>query len=116
MIRAFIVAATLLASGAALADTLLTPSFRVEIKVNCAEGNVSCDDVLYTGTNLRTGESLILRGRTMHAVCVDGVTPCRFLGYEFRSANIRYTVLETGELVVTQGGKVMIREPGVWQH
>lgn len=115
MIRHLIFAAVFLAATTSHAETLLTPSFKVEIKVNCAEGNVTCDDVTYTGTSRRTGQSISLRGRTMHTLCADGVTPCRFLGYEFRNGNIRYLVLEGGELLVTQGGRVVVRETGAWQ-
>ena len=31
--------------------TLVTNSFIIRIKLNCAEGNVSCDDVTYVGTS-----------------------------------------------------------------
>lgn len=99
----------------ARADTLTTPSFVIDIKVNCEEGNVSCDDVSYTGTSRKTGKSIKLRGKTMHTLCADGVTPCRFLGYEFRNGKTSYKVFEGGELSVTQGKKVILEEKGEWQ-
>lgn len=84
--------------------------------MNCAEGNVSCDDVRYEGKNRRSGQSLVLRGKTMHSLCADGVTPCRFLGYEFRNGAVRYRVFESGGLRVTRGNKVLVDESGEWQR
>jgi len=97
----------------ACADTLRTPSFVIDIQ-GCEEGVVSCDDVVYTGTSKRTGKSIKLRGKTLHTVCADGVTPCRFLGYEFRKGGVYYRVLEDGRLLVTQGKKVLVEEAGEW--
>lgn len=107
---------TLLTAGASYADTLVTPSFRIEITVNCAEGNVTCDDVTYVGTSKRSGEAISLHGKTMHSMCADGVTPCHFQGYEFKSGTTRYIVLESGELIVKQGQKVLVQEHGEWQQ
>jgi hypothetical protein len=103
-------------AGRAQADTLTTASFSVQIRVNCAEGNVVCDDVGYEGTNRRTGQSLVLRGKTLHSLCADGVTPCRFLGYEFRNGRFRYVVYDSGSLRVTRGNKVLVDETGEWQR
>ena len=100
--------------GQACADTLTTPSFVVDIQVRCEEGAISCDDVLYTGTSKKTGNSIKLRGKTLHTLCADGVTPCRFLGYEFRKGGVYYRVLEDGSLLVMQGKKVLVEETGKW--
>lgn len=104
--------ALLLFAGAANADTLRTPSFVVVIKSNCAEGNVTCDNVAYNGTSKKTGKSIRLRGKTLHT-WNKGV-PGRFLGYEFSSGKTRYQVLEDGSLVVTLGTKVILSEQGEW--
>lgn len=109
-------AAALLLAVSARADTLLTPSFSIEIKVHCAEGDVSCDKVGYVGKNRKTGSAVSLRGKTLHTLCADGVTPCRFLGYEFKNGDVRYRVLESGELLVTQGKKVLVQEQGEWRY
>jgi hypothetical protein len=93
-------------------STLTTPSFVIEIKVNCAEGNVTCDNVTYVGTSKKSGKSITLRGRTKHSMCADGVTPCGFQGYEFRNGATYYRVLEDGSLLVTQGEKVVLEEKG----
>ena len=99
------------AQGAA--STLTTPSFVIEIQ-GCEEGVVSCDDVLYTGTSKKTGKSIKLRGKTLHTLCADGVTPCRFLGYEFRKGGVYYRVMEDGSLLVMQGKKILVEETGEW--
>lgn len=106
--------ALLLLAGAANAGTLRTPSFVVVIKSNCAEGNVTCDNVTYTGTSKKTGKSIRLRGKTLHT-WKDGV-PNRFLGYEFKNGNTHYEVLEDGSLVVTLGTKVILSEHGEWDR
>lgn len=99
----------------ASAGTLTTPSFTIEIKVNCAEGNVTCDNVTYVGTSKKTGKSIILRGKTKHSMCADGVTPCGFQGYEFKNGTTYYRLLEDGSLLVMQGKKVLLEEKGTWE-
>jgi hypothetical protein len=49
-------------------------------------------------------------------MCADRVTPCRFLGYEFVRGNLRYVVLESGNLHVTRGKSVLVQEAGEWQQ
>lgn len=105
----------LVAAHTADAETLVTATSTISIRLNCAEGNVSCDDVAFTSTDRRSGRTLRLRGRTLHTLCADGVTPCRFLGYEFARGATRYTVLEEGMLVVRRGGKVLLEQAGQWQ-
>lgn len=115
MKRILLAITLLLGMSLARAGTLTTPSFVVKVTVNCAEGNVTCDDVTYVGTSRKTGKSIKLRGKTMHTLCADGVTPCRFLGYEFRNGKIDYQVTEDGQLTVTQGKKTLLSEKGEWQ-
>jgi hypothetical protein len=105
----------LVCSAAANSATLVTPSFVIDIKVNCAEGNVTCDDVTYIGKSKKSGNSVKLRGRTKHSMCADGVTPCGFQGYEFRSGDAYYRVLEDGQLLVMKGKRVLVEERGEWQ-
>ena len=116
MKQAFIFAGLLALASGAYAETLNTPSFTIEIKVNCPEGDVTCDNVSYLGKSKKSGNSISLRGRTMHRLCADGKTPCRFLGYEFKRGDTRYLVQESGELLVTQGKKVLVQEQGEWQY
>jgi hypothetical protein len=105
----------LLAKGA-IADVLTTKQFRIEIQRKCAEGNVTCDRVSYRGEDLKTGKSILLSGKTMHAKCADGVTPCRFLGYEFRNRGYRYIVTEGGRLDIYQGRKLILSQSGAWER
>jgi hypothetical protein len=54
-------------SAAANSATLVTPSFVIDIKVNCAEGNVTCDDVTYIGKSKKSGNSVKLwKDETQH--------------------------------------------------
>ena len=107
--------AGMLAAAPARAETLDTPSFTIAIERHCAEGNVSCDKVGYTGTSKKNGKAIRLNGKTMHTLCADGVTPCRFIGYEFRNGNVNYTVSDGGELTVTIGRKLVLQERGEWK-
>jgi hypothetical protein len=100
----------------AIAETLTTKQFRIEIQRKCAEGNVTCDRVSYLGKDLKTGKSLRLSGRTTHSLCADGVTPCQFLGYEFQNQNYRYVVTDGGLLRVYQGEKLLLSQQGKWNR
>jgi len=116
MKRLFLVPIAMLLAIASHAETLITPSFTIRIQVNCAEGNVTCDNVTYVAKSKKSGKVLSLRGTTLHSKCADGVTPCRFQGYQFRSGEIQYVVLETGDLIVTHGKKILVQEHGEWQQ
>jgi hypothetical protein len=112
---------TLLVAAPARADPdegaqiLDTPGFTIRIEVRCPEGNVTCETVAYRGKSKRTGQVLALMGRTAHTTCADRVTPCRFLGYIFRSGAYSYFVSEAGDLVVSKGDKELVREAGAWR-
>jgi hypothetical protein len=97
------------------AEILETPSFLVTIDAGCAEGEVACKQAVYTGKSKKSGKSITLRGETLHSMCADGVTPCRFLGYRFKSGAIVYTVTEGGELIVNDRHKTLVHEQGVWR-
>jgi len=99
--------------GAAQAATLTTPSFVVIVTENCKE-DVACQDVSYVGTDRKSGETIRLKGRTLVAMCGDGVTPCHHIGYEFRNGEIRYFVSEDGLLEVSKQHKVLVHESGTW--
>ena len=102
-------------AGVCDARTLSTPSFEVTIETLCEAGNVSCDDVSYTGVSKKTGKSISLKGSTHHSRCADGVTPCRFLGYIFRNGDVSYVVTEEGLLVVSRKSRVLMQEAGHWK-
>jgi hypothetical protein len=102
---------TLLAfANNARAETFRTQHFQVTITPACAEGNVTCRDITYQGKNLTTGATITLKGRTVHSLCADGVTPCAFQGYEFRHGEYRYFVGPSQTLTVLKGGRVILQE------
>ena len=51
---------------AATQQTLETSGFTVKIVQQCEEGNVTCDDVRYTGTSKKTGKFSWLKFKTSH--------------------------------------------------
>lgn len=106
----------LLLAGPAFADKLITENYTIEIQQNCGEGYVTCDDVSYHGTSHKTGKQLRLKGETLSRMCADGVTPCQFLGYEFKNGDTTYRVFDSGQLLVEQNGKTLVDESGEWQY
>lgn len=104
----------LLLCNTALAGTLITQNFQITISSNCEEGVVICNNISYQGVNLNTGESIRLVGKTLHRTCADGITPCRFIGYEFRNGNYRYIVTQDGILLVYEAEKLLLEESGTW--
>ncbi len=99
-----------------LGDQLTTKNYVITITRHCQEGEVTCDKVTYQGVSKKSGQAITLKGNTKHTMCADGVTPCQFLGYEFKAGNITYLVLETGLLRVLKGeNKVLVEEQGEWK-
>jgi hypothetical protein len=115
LISPIAIAFILLLCGQANAGTLTTKQFKIKIDRNCEEGVVVCDRISYRGTDLRTGKSIRLSGKTVHTLCADKVTPCRFLGYEFRNNNYRYFVSDNGMLEIYQGKKIILSQQGTWE-
>ena len=60
----------------------------------------------------KSGNRGALKGKSLHAMCADGATSCRVLGYRFKIGNATYLVLEVGQLQVAVGGKVVLDESG----
>lgn len=116
MIRFFILCLCFLGFSVQ-ADTLTTKNYVVTIDRHCDEGHVSCSNVSYLGRSKISGNSIRLKGETLHSLCADGVTPCRFLGYRFKNEDIQYIVFESGLLQVRQGtDKILLEEQGVWTY
>lgn len=92
-----------------------TPGYTVRLEIGCNEGEVTCDRVTYTGTSRKSGAAITLRGGTWHTPCADGVTPCRFQGWQFRRGSTVYRVTDSGWLSVTQGSKLLLEEQGTWR-
>lgn len=106
----FLLGISLFLCKAALAETLTTPKFIVNIVRHCPEGEVVCHNVSYTGTSLKTGESIQLMGKTVYRLCSDSVTLCQFLGYEFTHGAYRYFVTDSGTINIYKKGKLLLKE------
>lgn len=114
--RVLIGAIALLGATSVFATQLATPGYDIQIENHCSEGEVTCDRVSYHGVSRASGRSIRLTGTTRHAPCADGVTPCRFLGYEFRNGGVTYFVTADGTLTVTDAnGRVLLHERGSWR-
>lgn len=96
-------------------DTLETDNYLVKVQ-GCEEFVVSCNDVVYEGLNKNTQESIkIENGKTLSTTCADGVTPCRFIGYQFLNDGYTYSVYSEGSLVVTDSeNNIILEEAGKW--
>lgn len=103
-------------AGKSLADTLTTENYRITITAHCEEGNVTCHDVSYLGVDRNTGASIRLTGQTVSSLCADGVTPCRFQGYEFHNGEYFYFVSVEGNLIVRRDDQVLLNEAGEWHY
>jgi len=94
---------------------LVTEQFVIVIIERCPEGEVSCDDVVYTGVNRKTGESIALKGEAWVRMCADGATPCEHLGWQFKNGDFTYKIRETPpSLAVERGDKILLEQNAVW--
>ncbi|MBN8888124.1 MAG: hypothetical protein J0I77_20595 [Rudaea sp.] len=95
-----------------------TKSFDIRITEHCEEEVIGCDRVEYFGVNRKTGKSIRLRGKQLHSICADGVTPCHFQGYVFRNSDVTYSIILQGEswLAIRKGGRLLLHESGDWRR
>jgi hypothetical protein len=107
-------AAAFLCVAPAYAETLITPSYVVIIVHNDPEGTVTSDNITYVGVNRKNGDTIKIKGRTLHTMEADGVTPNKFLGYVFENKKVSYFVGLNGTLQVTAGKKSLLDESGEW--
>lgn len=115
--KKFMLLSAFILSGAAFGDMLTTEHYIVEIERHCQEGSVTCDKVSYVGVSKTSGNRIELKGKTLHSLCADGVTPCRFQGYQFKNGNTTYKVFESGLLQVIQNNEtVLVEEQGDWSY
>ncbi|UOD28614.1 hypothetical protein INH39_24670 [Massilia violaceinigra] len=112
---AILLALTLGAMGAARADILITPSFIINIEEECPVEYRVCGKVSYTGTSKKTGQAIVLRGKTVEGKCEKDTSFCEFEGYIFKNGATVYRVTSDGKLTVSQGAKTLVTEKGVWQ-
>lgn len=111
---AFCCTLLLLPVGFSQAESVLdTKSFIITIDVRCEEGNVSCDDVRYTGISKADGTTLQLKGKTLNkAKSLD------MYGYTFKNGAYTYSILtqkEPAALQIWKNGKLIRTETGDWQ-
>ena len=98
----------------AASQTLIRPSFVIVIIRNDPEGVVVSDDVTYVGVSRKTGNTIKLKGSTVHTKGADGVTPSRFIGYAFDNEDVSYLIRSGGTLEVWSGEKLLLSESGKW--
>lgn len=106
-------------SLAARADSVATFSgkkFSAIIVDQCAEGNLSCDQVWLTSTSLKTHQSIKLKGETINVNCPD---ICDFRGYRFTNGDYEYAFypgdedVESWDYIISKSDQVMTRDHGV---
>ncbi|MHB1678772.1 MAG: hypothetical protein ACYCSS_14795 [Sulfuriferula sp.] len=57
----------------------------------------------------------MLTGNPAYRNCADGITPCQFLGYEFKNGKVLYFLDQIrGSLQVKLGEKLLLEEKGEW--
>ena len=99
------------------AETLATDNFIIQIERGCEEGEVTCKTMKFIYSPVGISKSQTVIGRTVHAVCADGVTPCQFQGYEFLTDGVKYFIHSSGILeVIDSEGNQLLVEQGKWQY
>lgn len=99
------------------AEKLVTPSYEIEVAWNCGEGYVSCENIEFKVTNLISLKVETFIGRSNHSICADGVTPCKFQGYEFNSGELRFSLFNRGLLEITKSPtESILNEEGKWHY
>ena len=113
----YLVFALLLFSSFASAETLTTDNFIIEIERGCEEGVVTCDNIKFTYVLVGFDKKQTAIGKTVHTKCADGITPCRFQGYEFLDDGAKFFIYDSGVLEVTNSeGHQLLLEQGKWQY
>ena len=101
------------------ADHFVTADYDLAVVDLAEEGTVESNEVVCRMTSRQSGESIILRGGTMHAHSrgPDGVTPTAFQGYRFTRGDMSYLILyQSGEFEVVRGeSEMLLEQPGTWQ-
>ncbi|PHM35986.1 hypothetical protein Xmau_04387 [Xenorhabdus mauleonii] len=101
-------------SFAAYTSVFETKNYDITINVRCSEGNVSCDDVVFTLLNKQKQTSLVMKGKTLNRDCITG--SCDFYGYEFKNKGRIYKIYQYGILDISKKGKLISSESGVFRY
>lgn len=106
-------------SGRAL-GTLNTADYEVTLVSHCAEGEVTCARIVGQLLDHESDQTVALNGSTLHRLCADGQTPCRFLGYELTGEEYEYRILENGQLTIKRcdelGCEAIYNARGSWRY
>lgn len=104
-------------SLSAHAESLITPSYEIAVEWKCGEGHVSCDNIEFKITNKNNGATNTYIGKSSHSVCADGVSPCKFQGYEFNVGELNYSLYVRGLIEIAKSNsEVVLSEQGEWQY
>lgn len=89
-----------------------TKNFLIKLQTNCEEGNVSCDDISYTGIRKSDGATIHLKGKTLNRSCEKST--CDVYGYEFKNGSYIYKIYGRApeSLTVQKDNKVILYEEG----
>lgn len=88
---------------------LQTAKFTLFLRNNCGAFSKPCDDMLYNGVRNSDNTTISLKGKTVQNSANDVV------GAEFHNGNITYRIdYQPPGLVVTQGTKVLVKQPAKW--
>ncbi|MEP0177853.1 MAG: hypothetical protein ABJH28_10890 [Paraglaciecola sp.] len=99
------------------AESLITQSYEIAVKWKCGEGFVSCENIEFSVKNKTGGMTNTYTGKSSHSVCADGVTPCKFQGYEFKVGNLNYSLYMRGLLeVLNNNDELVLSEKGEWHY
>jgi hypothetical protein len=114
--KSIIIVVILLFTSHALAETLVTPSYKIEFG-GCGEGVVSCDEIDVVVTNRSSNAVSSYTGKTMHSLCNDGVTPCQFQGYQFPGNEGHFVIHADGTLEISgKSNQAILVEEGKWSY
>jgi len=102
--KSIILIVLMLPWGGLLSSSFETDFYVIGIESLCPEGNVTCDEVRFTVKEKKAGAVVEVIGRTLHTVGADGITPSKFLGYQFTLNGIVYFLGNEGILRVTKEG------------
>ena len=98
-----------------LAEKLITESYEITIVSSCAEGNVTCESMGFQLKDIKYNKISIHTGNTVHSLCKDRVTPCRFQGHRFATKSKIYFIGTDNKLEVTNRiNSAIAIESGQW--
>ncbi|ESP92500.1 MULTISPECIES: hypothetical protein [Pseudoalteromonas] len=105
----------LIVSSNSYGQTLVTGKYELTITELCEEGVVGCDNVVLNMIEHDSAEKIRIGGEAFHTMCADGVTPCAFQGYRFKTKSETYRILNNGTFqIFDTNGEQIHSEKGKW--